>query len=505
MQRMPFAPLSISLLLLSGAFTGCAGNDTSGSTDLAVTPDPADVATCRTRTFTAAPADGVTWSLDGAGQLKDGLYTAPLSVPSPASAMVTATSGDATATAKITLASAFPGAAVDTGRAVSSAAAEVVHGVTARGARAYALLEGHKDMTHTLAVVRSDDGGLTWKAPVTLPSGERLASIAIDAEDDDTVYVTVHSLDSGAASALDLAVSKDGGKTFSLHRLFEGGNGEAQEADVASPAGGTVVVTAPATWQDGNGAQGATLLVWRDTTKGDGLAPIVALDNGYGAMWSPGVERRLADGRVIETNSGRRGPQLATNRKGKVCLLTTDYDVNGVDEHDDLLCSTDGGATWGDPVQAVKGKPGDMERARVAVGPDGSLVVVAWNAYNDASLDTIGHTKYSVSVDGGKTFGAAHDHPAVKDAGGGDQSVSAAEVAIDSAGVIWFARDVGEASLLLDKSCDQGETLSGAFAIPIAGSHVNAVFFESSAGLFAGASRLGDTDTGVTVVRLQEP
>lgn len=507
MIRTSLVCFSSVALLSASSLAGCGDGGTSGSSDLTVTPGTADVATCRTKTFTADPADGVTWSLEGAGQIKDGLYTAPLSVPQSPAVTVTATRDGATADAAITLATAFPEASIDAGRAPSDAAAEYVRAVAARGNRVYALVEGHvgASQTGTFRIARSDDGGLTWKAPVLIAGGDRLASIAIDAADEDTVYVTQHALDENAGAQLFLAVSTDGGQTFSSTPLFHGGNGEVQEADVASPAAGVVVVTAPATWQDGNGGQGATLLVWRDTMKGAGFAAIEPFDNGYAGQWSPGLEMRLGDGRLIETNGGRRGPQLSANAKGGVCLVTTDYDINDGDEHDDVMCSSDAGATWSAPVQVATGKPGDIERARVAIGPDGKLVVAAWNAYNDGSIDSIGHTRYAVSTDGGQSFGSPHDHAGVKDPGGNDVAVAGAEVFIDSLGVIWFSRALADAAVQIDKSCDQGETLSGAFTLPIADPHTNGFVFESGAGVFGGASPVTSGETGVAVVRLLQP
>lgn len=468
--------LSPLLALLTTACSSSTPAETPAPFTL--TPTEADVATCRTKVFVATPADGVTWALTGAGSLASGTYTAPLAVPTPATAQVKATRGAASATASVRLATAFPEAGKDvTGKGTSPL---IVHATAARGARVYALTQDGAGAF----VSTSTDGGLTFGARVAV-GGERAASIAVDAGSDDIVYVTLHRGDAEAYGALFLATSTDGGKTFTEKQLYQGGNGDVSLADVSSPAAGTVVVAAPAPWQDGAGGQGSEMLVFVDKAKGAGFPALSDLANGYAAKAASPKVIKLTGNNLVESGDGLFGPHLATNGAGKVCLVFAEYGIDGSEERHLLRCSSDGGATFGAPVTVAHGPPDHLSRPRVAIGKDGKLVVVAWNAFASA-VDTIGTTQYAVSTDGGLTFGAAKSHPGAT-FDGAPAGVDLAEVLIDDAGVLWFARGVAAASVVVDKSCDQGATLSGAIALPITGTHRYPTLFASSAGIFAGA------------------
>ncbi len=495
------------LVLVPVMFLAC--DDAGPDGGLAVVPAQSDVATCRTQQFSATPSDGVTWSVSGQGTVDDGLYTAPIRVPSPASATVTASRDGETASATIALATAFPEQGVDIGRVETNGRADFVRPVAARGARVYALLEDDDgpdgSFGGSLAIVRSDDGGLHWLAPVPLAGGNRSPGVAIDAGDPDTVYVTLHSEDNAGVGTLMLATSTDGGLTFTSKQLYVGGTNETQDADVVSPKPGSVTIAAPAVWLDTTtGAAGATLLVWSDVQKGAGFGAAVPFDNGYDAKAVPPLEIRLGDGRLIETNEGRGGPQRTTNGAGKVCVTSSDYGINGEDEVQTLRCSSDAGSTFGDAVTVVRGPPSNQKRLRAAVSPDGQVVAATYDAFDDESVDMIGSTHYRVSQDGGATFGADKVLQDVQ-AESGKLGVYDAEVTIDSAGVIWFVRTVDTASLQIDKSCDNGETLSGAFTLAAERSLTRGFVFESDAGIFAAGLRGGATDSGLSVVRLLAP
>lgn len=503
--------LAVVLSMVPVTFLACSDDgDTQPQGGLAISPTRADVATCRTQQFTATPADGVTWSVDGGGSIDAaGLYSAPIQVPDPAGATISADRDGDSASADVTLATAFPEEGIDIGRVETGGRADFVHPIAARGMRVFALLEDDDGPNGafggSLAIVRSDDGGLSWGAPVAIGGGNRTPAVAIDAGDPDTVHVTLHSEDNAGVGTLMLATSTDGGATFTQKTLFIGGTNETQDADVVSAKPGNVVVTAPATWLDTtSGDAGATLLVWSDDQKGAGFAAPAPFNNGYNAQSAPGLELRLGNGRTIETNQDRGGPQLATNGAGKVCLTSSDYDVNGSGEDLTVRCSSDAGGTFGDAVALVSGPPENQKRARVAVSADGKLVVATYNSFQGGGVDELGQTHYLVSTDGGATFGADKAlHDVSND--GGKLGVYDAEVSIDAAGVIWFVRTVDTSSLEIDKSCDQGETLSGAFTLSAANNLTRGFVFESDAGIFAAGLRAGDTDSGLSVVRLLTP
>lgn len=467
-------------------FSAAACSDDPAEGDLTITPGDSNVATCRALTFEASPSEDVSWTVEGEGEINAaGLYTAPISVPSPATATIEASTGDGTASVTVSLATAFPESGVVVGDATESSTVDIVHAVSARGMRVYALLQ----LDGSVSLASSEDGGLTWGSPVFVTGGDVAvaASLAIDAGDPDVVYMTVHGQDEAAGSLLDLFVSEDGGKTFTSHRMFVGGNGEAAKADVISPAADTVVVAAPATWQDGDGHEGATLLYWHDANRGNGFGGLTDLENGYDGQWVQGVERRLGDKQLVETNSSRGGPQFATDGAGNLCMVDEEYDIEFEGETHFLQCSSDGGATLKAPVAVLNGAPVDLLRSRVAVGPNG-LVVVAYNAYDDAGTDSLGESHYIVSTDGGETFGADHALPR-RFENEVEISVADVEVFIDHEGVIWFSRFINNNNIEIDKSCDQGETLSGGLNLPTEIAETNSIIFETDAGIFAGGIR----------------
>lgn len=469
-----------SLCLLA---TACSSSTAETPVPFSIAPADSDVATCTTKTFTATPADGVSWSVTGAGSIANGTYTAPIAVPSPATATVKATRGTASASASVRLATAFPEPAKDvTGK---GATPRIAHAVAARGSRVYALLQTGDS---SAAVATSTDGGLTFGAPVTVGK-EKAASIAIDAANDDVVYVAIHDGDAEAESALYLMTSTDGGKTFTQKQLYKGGNGDVDLADVVSPSANTVVVAAPTSWQDGAGGQGDEMLVFVDGARGTGFPALADLGNGYSAKAAKPMVVKLTGNDLVESKSGQFGPHLATNGAGKVCLVFAEYGPTGGEERHLLRCSTDSGATFGAPVTVAHGPPARLSRPRVAVGKDGKLVVVAWNAFA-SDVDPIGTTQYAVSTDGGLTFGAAKSHAAAT-LDGAPTGVDSAEVAIDGAGIVWFARTIGDGAVEIDKSCDQGTTLSGRLTLPVAGVHRYGTLFSSAAGTFVGVHAPG--------------
>lgn len=506
-MKSTFALATLLVLAACSSSDDTAKNSTTANTTFTIAPPTANVGTCRTQELTATPSDGVTWTLEGAGSIADGLYTAPLSVPSPSTATVKATRQTQSATASITLATAFPGTPVDLARTAGNTYGDFVHAYAASGGRAYALTGG----ATANGLSKSTDGGVTWGAPVSLPVGDGYASaVAIDAGNPDVVYVTVHRGDENASSILELAKSTDGGATFTTKPLYSGGNGDVARPDVVSPAPNHVVVSAPAPWQDSTlGQQGIVNLVFHDGAGGSFPAATL-FDNGYKASSVPLADQTpRTNGMLIETNTGRFGPHLATNGAGKVCVTYAEYDINGVvPENHWVKCSSDGGATWGQPVSAVTGRSQDLARPRIAVSKDGQVVVVTYSKFADSSLDELGQTAFKVSIDGGATWGAEKVQADVPDpaADGAKLAVSSPEVLVDAAGVIWFARQIGNGlRLQVDKSCDKGATLSGAVDLPITTPIYNPALFETSAGLFGGGSRGGAADTGPTAVLLLAP
>lgn len=479
---------------------------------LAIAPGDSSVATCRSLTFKATPSDGVAWSLVGEGKLDAGKYDAPLKVPSPAKATVTASRSGATASSLVTLATAFPGPQVDVPRAKNDAGPmSTGRLVVARGSRAYAVSSTNVK-PYEVRLARSNDGGATWDPNTTLIAshdGDALltaTSAAIDPANPDVVHVAVRADagggaistiaeigNAGAGSLLVLATSTDGGAKFTQRTLYSGGNGDVAAPDVAAPAPGAVVVSAPTSWIDTtSGDQGGSVLVWSDSTGGAGFGALVALDTGYAPRWSAGKEIRLPKGNYVDAS----GIRLGGSGGGAVCLLAhrtvlTDPDAGA----DEVACSSDGGKTFGAFVTALSGGSNALDHGAIAVGKDASLVAVVTHA-RDSAVDALGRSKLVVSTDGGKTFGA----PVVlADFVGADtvrRSVEADDVLVDDDGVIWLIRTVDRSGVQIDKSCDKGKTLSGALLLERPGSTFTPRLFASSAGVFLSQHRAGSGGRG---------
>lgn len=479
---------------------------------LAIAPGDSNLATCRSLTFKATPSDGVTWSLAGEGKLADGKYDAPIKVPSPAKATITASRQGATASAAVTLATAFPGAPIDVPVAKNDTG-PISTGrlVVARGSRAYAISSTNVK-PYEVRLARSNDGGATWDTNTTLVAshaGDALltaTSAAIDPGNPDVVHVAVRADaggdaistiaeigNAGAGSLLVLATSTDGGAKFTQRTLYSGGNGDVASPDVVAPAPGAVVVSAPTSWLDTtSGDQGGSILVWSDATGGAGFGTLVSFDTGYAPRWSLGKEIRLPKSNYVEGS----GVRLGANGAGGVCLfshrtLINDGNAGAVE----VACSSDGGKTFGSFVAARAGGSNTLERGAIAVGKDGSLVAVVTHA-RDTAVDSLGKTNLVVSTDGGKTFGA----PVVlADFVGSDavrRSVEADDVLVDDEGVIWLVRTVDRTQVQIDKSCDKGKTLSGSILLDRPGSTAETHLFASSAGVFLSQHRAGSGGRG---------
>lgn len=518
--------LSLALVLASA----CSSSPNPPMQDpLAVLPAAAQVPTCRAQAFASNAADlgeTVAWSVAGGGTIDaaTGLYHAPIQVPDPATATVTATAGAQHATAAIALATAFPGPLLALGTAATEAATapNAARLLAVSGARAYALVQTER-AAFAVSLVRSDDGGATWSAPLPIATFDGPAALvgtalAIDAGDPDLVYATLR-VDGGApttatiagvgsdqaGSHLALLVSRDAGATWTEHALFGGGNGDVDEPDVVSPAPNTVVVTAALPWADStSGEQGEGVLVWRDDRAGDGFATPTVGDNGYDAYWTPEVEElRNGASETIERNAHGHGPHLATNGAGVVCLTYAEQSLahNEVAAH--VQCSTNAGKAWGpDAVVATGGDDTELERPRLAISPDGKTLAVTFNAVAAPAKNLL-----VVSTDGGATWGTAHGLPALDDGMGGTAATVWSEPALSTYGELWVARQLLDTSqIAFDKSCDGGATWSGTIVLDDGKPFVEPMLVSTASGTFLAGVRYTTPggDSHPMVVRLAD-
>ncbi|MCE9575617.1 MAG: glycoside hydrolase [Deltaproteobacteria bacterium] len=515
-------PTSRAVAALALALAACGG-DPGGGDPLTISPTSAQVATCRTAAFTADPADLVSWSAS-VGTIADGLYAAPISVPDPAQATITATRDGASASATVDLATAFPGAIRDLAPGSAASTPNMIRAFAARGARAYALTQT-TTAPYRVSLVRSNDGGVTWQAPTTVgehggPAYLVGTSLAIDPADPEVVHVLLYAGAGGegvdsiaqlglleAGSLLVLATSTNGGASFTQRTLYSGGNGDVLLADLAAPTAGAVVIAAPTPWIDADtGAQGDELLIWSDAQRGAGFGALVDVGNGYQERAASPRVLRGGGGEYIETATGHYGASVAAGTAGDVCVAYARYQIDGTSEAHTLVCSHDGGATWAAPVTIASGLPTRLAEPRIAMSTDGQVVAAAWQTYA-SDVDELGTSAYAVSTDGGATFGAPHLLGAVIGGSGANLGVSDLQPSIDSEGVIWLARTLDRTTVQLDKSCDDGVTLSGAiFLDATGGAMVLPQVFESSAGVFAGGTRLdAQGHTSPAVVKLLDP
>ena len=232
----------------------CTGKSNSSNSSITVAPAQAQVLTCDSLQLKATPGnatDAVQWSVQsGPGTVSDaGLYTAPTQASGSVSATVVATdtSSTSSASAALTVATAFPAAPVGIDGGASSGSHSFAHTAASNGSRVYAVTAGPPSLTPTALIIRSDDSGATWGAPVvaitaTLPNANGnqgpasmdCMAVAVDPANPDLVYVwafqdneTVEGDAVAGAPAGDtafLAISKDGANTFSQVVMRVGSN-----------------------------------------------------------------------------------------------------------------------------------------------------------------------------------------------------------------------------------------------------------------------------------------
>lgn len=500
--------LSLALLV------ACTNNPPSPT--VTVTPATADVLTCSTAQLAATVMhetdQSVTWTASPGTIDANGLYTSPMTTPMPATATVVATSvaaPDVSGDAQLTLATAFPSAAVALAGTPGNSGAlgtEGVfqHQVVARGQRAYAVwpVNPANGTSVSLHVARSDDGGATFdagvdaftamlKAPMTTTdSWIECPSVAIDAGNPDVIYAVArisaaNSLGAAVGNTTDatliFAVSSDGGATFT-QSVLHADTPIGYCGDVISPAANAVVVTDPVD------VCGKDIWVWSDSNRGAAFAQgLTGSNGGYVANGTTtGLDE--VDGRpctdVSKVNIEQNGttglggeateaPRMFTDGAGRVCISYIG-DVTGATGptpiHSFVRCSTDLGHTFSAAISLDPTSPYGVDHSQAvgALGPHGAAAV-AWVR----SLDTTNqqaHLFIATSTDGGATFGGATQVPTyVLPGQTADAGVLNPSVLYDADGILWIAYRVDDGGtadrIVVDKSCDGGMTWSGAVLV----------------------------------------
>jgi hypothetical protein len=476
-----------------------------------VTPTPAGVLTCSTVQFSATIAGTAdlsgTWSMTpatGAGAIAvDGLYTAPTATPAAPNNSVTVSAVSAAdpsafdTTPAFPLATAFPSVASpitgSTGDLVGGNPGIGIyqHAAAASGSHVYATWT--VDMSTAgevkMMVARSDDGGVTWAAAqpaiaatILDTNGGSIScpAVAVDAGNPNVVYaigrvegmnsITNNLGDISNDPAFVLSVSIDGGQTFTQTVLSTSYSDIFPCQDVSSPAANTVVVTAPGGTDCGVYPD---MYVWSDANRGAGFLT-GAFDSATGAWWADGLNASLYVLRgttacttdLAEAANGGNGasgqvtesPRMFTDGKGHLCLAyAATPQIAGTIENVYVQCSADGGLTFAQPVEIDPALGVDNQPVG-AFGP-GGVAAVAWVnvvvSANDQQL------YLAVSTNGGATFGAPIlvSTPAIP---------YSPSIYVDASGIIWISYMVADGAsyaLMVDKSCDNGATFSGAVEV----------------------------------------
>jgi hypothetical protein len=484
---------------------GCTSSNNDVEQTITITPQTTNVMTCSTEQFTAAVTGfddlQVSWSATHGSVDASGLYTSPMTVATDAT--VTATSmadPNLSATAQVTLATAFPSTAHSIGgspgtNTISGAVGVYHHEIAAKGDRVYTVWPEYGTSTLAVKIARSDDGGATWKpattaTPITLEANSQASvecpAIAIDAGNPDVIYVTSRV---GAGTSLGdlvgvqdgtlvLSVSSDGGTTFTQTVLRA--NADAGYcADVISPAPNTVIVEDPT----GDCDVDKDIWVFSDTNRGAGFATGTKVSaNEYEANGDThGLES--ADGRAcgdaaklaIEQNgsTGLSGEAVESPRmftaNGRVCItyIAVQNGLTGTPEHAYEQCSDDLGKTFSLPVMLDPATPNGAAHSHSvgAFGPNHTAAV--------AFVHQIGQQGFiflATSTDGGQTFGAPAQVPTYSLPGTNTPGPAInPTISYDAAGVLWIAYRVDDGGvsdrIVVDKSCDGGHTWSGSVLV----------------------------------------
>jgi hypothetical protein len=477
----------------SPSTSSAGGSGGGGPVTVEVTPAMVDALTCTTTPFSAKVSGTsdtrVTWDAGSTGKIdKAGLYTAPITVPATPSVTITAASvadPSAQGTGTVTLSTAIVGPTktpvkvenlIDTGA--------YNHQFVASGAHVYGVFASSDPNTEAghVSIVASTDGGATWSAPVQVDDSDGTGqpgctSIAIDAGDPGTVYVAFRYFASVSGDVL--AASTDGGHTFANHVLtkdYAGGPGLAADGicvDVISPAPGHVLVESPA---GGDGVDHPYIQLFADDAKGAGMTDASDTD-GLSASYVGGLSSEGLAGFGPFEDLGYNGgssnpiesPRLFSDGNGRTCVVYIGgYVPPDGDARDRIYtqCSADFGVTWTPPLAVdTYDSSAVLHHAVGAFAADGTIAVAWWNEFDSLTSSTL---SIALSHDHGATFGGAAVVPTYQPPGESPPFTAMQPALLWDQGTLWLLYDLYDGSrnrLVIDKSCDGGNTWSGAQVI----------------------------------------
>ncbi|HJS47352.1 MAG TPA: sialidase family protein [Gemmatimonadales bacterium] len=279
------------------------------------------------------------------------------------------------------------------------------------------LMPGARFPVSALRFVRSDDGGRSWSAPVTVNDAGRFGEFgahnfhALTVAPDGALLSTWLDAREGK-SGVWMSRSGDGGRTWAANAPVD--------RSPACPCCRTGVTAA---------ADGALFVSWRTILPGDVRDVVVARSDDGGATWAEAVRPR-ADGWVFP-GCPHAGPSMRLDAEGRVHVAwwTGKAGEAGVW----YARSDDGGRTFASQPLSTgeRSLPAHVQLVAAA-----GRVVVAW----DDGLAESPRILLRESRDGGATFASAE----LVSPGGQAASFPVLAVVGDSVAVAWSATTVAE-------------------------------------------------------------
>ena len=253
----------------------------------------------------------------------------------------------------------------------------------------------------TIRVVKSEDGGVTWSAPLAVsPTVLQAAGASEPGEGGGSSGVGLSDANSGtegvtadgSTQEVDTQQEQEAGGTVEANRTVQGSQPKVM-------ADGTVVVAYMDTTNDGIQEGLYTVQVVTSKDGGDSFSePATA-----GVFREPHFSTRSAEFRYW----GAAFPQLAVGPGDEIYILTTGLPEDKPTDDGDiyLMRSFDAGVTWASPIRL---NADDTSRPQfypsIDVGPDG-VVHAMWGDMRDDPMEVRYNIYYSRSDDQGETWG----------------------------------------------------------------------------------------------------
>ncbi|HEY5241224.1 MAG TPA: sialidase family protein [Polyangiaceae bacterium] len=500
----PSGPTKDAASDATGGDAGPEGASEGGPTEggsLTVSPTTANVLTCGSLQLTATGGTGSpAWSVSpssGAGSVSSsGDYAAPTVAPASPGVTVTCTEGAQMASASLQVATGFPGAPVPVpiGGNTSAPGSNVPfeHVFSASGSTIYAGVQGplvdndsggqaYLDMQ----VYSSTDNGKTFTGPTQFHTGNlSCGTVAVDPGDASVVYLVYTAghgdSTSNTGTTVRLAVSTDGAKTFpNEYVIADNVNGLSNLIcpDVSSPSPDHVIVTAVGgTWVDGDPTWAAT---WVSGNRGANIGPVAGDDglepaNPDGGTYSGSdTNGGTAQSCDIASNGNGWGPRVFSNGKGDACVVY-EYEGSCAPTYPSpageifVQCSTNSGTTWTAPLPLVGPSPTGMKSHPTgSVSPSGNVAVTWIDSVFDDAGTGLDQVFVAISKNGGTTFGKAIQY-VLPPSLGDSYTTGDPVVAWENDDVLWLSQTIpinNGPSILVDKTCDDGATWSGAVSL----------------------------------------